>query len=224
MASLDLLLTAETLHTWRINHLQGAKERIEGTINATVLLVPTGLRHPHRPGLIVSVNPDGWMYPVAFLVARVDRARPATPQGQNVITRVVLATIGVDVGSSCPRIVRVPRKQVLQPFHVVEVGPPLVGPTSMYQVAVMHIQVHLLMRPIADRKDRMNIVIAIDLIAPTPLKTTTRKKNQYLEMLVKVTLRIEAQAHIVIKISFLLNPGVKARRVTLRRTSSSRMQ
>ena len=60
VANLDRHLDARTLHTWRINPLQVAKERIENGIGIGILmLVPTGLRHPRRLDLIVSVNPVG---------------------------------------------------------------------------------------------------------------------------------------------------------------------
>ena len=99
--------------------------------------------------------------------------------------------------------------EVSQPSIVVEVGPPLAGPISMYQVADTASQANLLMKLIIDRKDRMNIVIAIDLIAPIVLKNMTQMKYQYLEMLVKVTLQGKAQAHIVPRMSFPSSPGAR---------------
>ena len=79
----------------------------------------------------------------------------------------------------------------------------------MYPVADAAYQALLLMKHIADRKDRMNIVIAIDLIAPIVLKNMTLKKYQYLEMLVKVTLQGKAQAHVVLKMNSLSSPGAR---------------
>ena len=101
--------------------------------------------------------------------------------------------------------------EVSQPSIVVEVEPPLAGPISMRQVADAASQANLLMKLIIDRKDRMNIVIAIDLIAPT---STTRRRNQIQnpEMLVKVTSRNQAQVHIVPETDFPSSPGAKAKR------------
>ena len=72
-------------------------------------------------------------------------------------------------------------------------------------------QAHLLMKRIASQKVHVNIAI-IDPIVPILLRTTTRRRNRYPEMLVKVTLRNQAQVHIVPETDFPSSPGAKAKR------------
>ena len=122
-------IVARIVRSWHISPLQAAVG-VQGATDATLLLVPTGLRPHLRPVLIVSVKPDGLSGSALqlFPAARVGRVRPATLPSLSATSRIIQAVSGVDA-------------------EKVVVGLPLAEPTHTSRVAAAAVPVHLPMRP-----------------------------------------------------------------------------